>query len=902
MKNIHSIIRLILAVGVGLSSTHGSAKATELSTPTNPILAVGTAAYSNFNNLVADENQALLLTPNNQQVISDWVPLRWMLSTPKANVKYYLFVKDLTGNTILVDYLEIPSLKNSYGLGNLQAGHQYEWGIKSVNLFDPTLFTITTAPFTRVNPSGQQIGLGSPSNMMLCAGEVVSVPYSLSGFNSSTLQSYLTSGEAGFLSNGDFTQTPQAISLIVMETGENLRIRACGVQEGLIGCSSASQAFAVGRVDSVSVINAAGSTISMACTGTSVKLSARLLGNAKGQPLSYYWLKNGCERIAGANDSTLTIQEEGRYQAVVTTGSGCASLSPAHSVKYSTAVKPTLETNQLDGSRCSWEGAFVKTNIVGAGNTYTWRRNGAQLAAPSQPILSIAEPGTYEVTVAGPGCSATSAPIEIKAGPGIALTIRTNDPSICGNQPQDAYLFTEIDQNDRQGLQYQWLKNGVPVAGANTDFIYTRTPGSYTLKVLVGSCAMVSNAVGVGFGSPVKPIILNGSTPIATMVRGCIEETLLLKTDVPPGTLVFWKKGETLDNTSALFRTITESGTYRAVVFSSNEPGACYTESDPVDIVLGSTADVLLEGDNLLCGWNNTVLRYAGNTGSRDFQWYKDGTPMAGNTYPTFLINDPGTYALQVRTQYPSGCMGMSSPITVSSSSSNFPRTITVAGGSERCAGLGVPLSFSPGLAGIIQWKKNGESIAGANTAYYHAFSSGTYTVEVKMNACYFVSSPIPVQIKDPVTAQLSGSTTIPYPNAPTPLRVQLSGESPYSLAFTDGTVVDNIQTNSYERVVTPGATTTYQLASVSNACGTGRQSGVAVVSVVDGDIYSVQSGSWQDPSTWSCSCVPSVENNVEIRPGHSVTIGNVEAHARNIKLVGGQLAYTEAGTLKLGH
>jgi hypothetical protein len=898
MKSTYFLVRLLLAILVGHSFSQASTR--ELNPAfLSPIIPV--ASFTG-NSLPVDENQVLLLTPNNHSVVSDWVPLRWILSSPKANEKYYLFVRDLTTNTFLVDHLEIPGLKTSYGLGDLQAGHQYQWGIKAVNMFDTTLFTTTTAPFTRVNPDGQQISLGSLSNVRLCAGEVVSIPYSLSGYTTSTLQSYLTASEASFLSDGNFIQIPQSIHLITGETGENLRIRACLVQDNLIGCSSPSQIFAVGRVDSLSVVNAAGSTSSLACAGTSVRLSARLSGNANGQPLSYYWLKNGCERIAGANDSTLTVQEEGRYQAVITTGNGCTNLSPEHSVTYSASVTPTLETNQLNGFRCDWADAYVKTNLIGAENTYTWQRNGTPLAAPSQPRISITEPGTYQVTVLGPGCSASSAPIEVKASPGMALTIRTADPSVCANQPRNTYLVADIDAIDKKDLHYQWLKNGVPVAGAVTDFIYTRTPGTYTLKVGAGSCAMVSNALGVGFGSPMKPMIIQGATPVSALVRGCAEETILLKTDLPPGTLVRWKQGENLDNTFATSRTITTSGTYRAVVFSSREPGACYTESDPVEVVLGNTTDVLLEGDNLLCGWNNTVLRYAGNTGSRDFQWYKDGAPMAGNTYPTFLINDPGTYMLQVRTQYPSGCLGMSSPITVSSSSSTFPRAITVAGGSERCAGLGVPLSFSPGLAGTIQWKKNGESIAGANTAYFHAFSSGIYTVEVTMNACYFVSAPIPVQIKESVTAQLSGSTTTPYPDAPTTLQVQLTGEGPFSLAFTDGTVVDNIQANSYERVVTPSATTTYQLASVSNACGTGQVNGKAVIQVANSVIYSVRSGSWQDPSTWSCQCAPWVNDDVEIRQGHTVTVGGITAHARNIKLAGGQIAYTEAGTLKLGN
>ena len=869
----------------------------------NPIRAEELKSHTLPHPLRIEENQVILLTPSGHQVTSDWVPLRWILSSPKSNEKYYLFVKDLSSNTLLIDYLEIPATKTSFGLDSLFPGHLYEWGIKAVNIFDTSISAITSTSFSRSTPSGQSIELGTLSSTYLCPGETLSLPYSISGFANTTLTTYIVANEPGFLADVATIQNPQSLGVEPTQAGQNLHIRSCVVEDNMLGCSDASQPFTVGAAGAVSVLNPAGELRSLACTGTTVQLAAQQEGVLSGQSRSYYWLKDGCERIAGATDSTLTVLEEGRYQVVITSADGCTSISSEHVVTYRDALTPTLETNQLNEFRCDWSDAYVTTNVVGTENTYTWRRNGVTIPAPSQPRLSINEPGTYEVTVSGPTCWATSAPLEVKASTGIALTIHTTESSICVNQPQDTYLYVEIaGETDQDELSYQWLRNGVPVAGATTRFIYTRAPGSYALKVLTGSCAMVSNTVVIDFGSPARPIILNGATPVSATVYGCTEESLLLKADLPTGTLVRWKQDETLDNTFALSRTITASGTYRAVVFTSDAPGACYTESDPVEVVLGSTTDVLLEGDSLLCGWNNTMLRYAGSTDSREFQWYKDGNKMEGNTYPTFLINDPGTYSLQVKTHYPSGCTGMSRPVTVSSFSENFPRSITVAGGPERCAGLGVPLSFSPGLTGVIQWKRNGESITGANSAYYHAFSSGTYTVEVTMNACHFVSPPIPIQIKELATAQLSGSTTTPAPNAPTPLQVQLTGEGPYSLTFTDGTVVDNIQTSYYERVVTPSMTTTYQLASVSNGCGTGLRSGVALISVDNEDIYTVQSGSWQDTSTWSCHCIPKAGNNVEIRQGHTVTINEVEAHARNITLSGGQLTYTEAGAIKLGN
>jgi len=67
-------------------------------------------------------------------------------------------------------------------------------------------------------------------------------------------------------------------------------------------------------------------------------------------------------------------------------------------------------------------------------------------------------------------------------------------------------------------------------------------------------------------------------------------------------------------------------------------------------------------------------------------------------------------------------------------------------------------------------------------------------------------------------------------------------------------------------------------------------------------EILSVRDGSWNDPQTWSCTCVPAVCNTVRI--GHRVSIGaNYTARSRGITYTaGGKLTIAATGKLRFGN
>ena len=58
---------------------------------------------------------------------------------------------------------------------------------------------------------------------------------------------------------------------------------------------------------------------------------------------------------------------------------------------------------------------------------------------------------------------------------------------------------------------------------------------------------------------------------------------------------------------------------------------------------------------------------------------------------------------------------------------------------------------------------------------------------------------------------------------------------------------------------------------------------------LVTGDIYSVRSGNWNDPSVWSCNCIPAANNNVAIKETHKVVLDASMAGAlcQNLEILG---------------
>ncbi|AWW00534.1 M43 family zinc metalloprotease [Arcticibacterium luteifluviistationis] len=105
------------------------------------------------------------------------------------------------------------------------------------------------------------------------------------------------------------------------------------------------------------------------------------------------------------------------------------------------------------------------------------------------------------------------------------------------------------------------------------------------------------------------------------------------------------------------------------------------------------------------------------------------------------------------------------------------------------------------------------------------------YVSQVSANGCGSERSKIEVQIKPPVTANLSGAAVIVTGDS-TKLRFDLTGEAPWNLEMADGTVL-TAKSETFEYYVKPYNSTEYILKKVNNPCGNGFVSGSAEIQVI---------------------------------------------------------------------
>ena len=149
-------------------------------------------------------------------------------------------------------------------------------------------------------------------------------------------------------------------------------------------------------------------------------------------------------------------------------------------------------------------------------------------------------------------------------------------------------------------------------------------------------------------------------------------------------------------------------------------------------------------------------------------------------------------------------------------------------------------------------------------------------------------------------TATLSGTQTITAGQSAT-LSVALTGASPWSVVVNG--VTYTATASPYTFSVSPSATTTYTISSVSNSCGAGTVSGSAVVTVnACTQMYTLKTGNWNDITVWSCGRVPTSTDIITVKTNHFITIpASYIANAKNVifEAVGGKFIYA-ANTSKL--
>ncbi len=293
--------------------------------------------------------------------------------------------------------------------------------------------------------------------------------------------------------------------------------------------------------------------------GQRLNLFTSLSGSS---PLTYQWRKDGAP-IAGATLSGYSIpatalSDSGAYSVVVTNPAGSLNSAVAN-ITVNPAVAPTITTPPRAQTVPFYE--TIDLRVVAGGSppfTYLWKRNGVvvpdtldyegRVVPPSENYFyanaTAAQSGSYTVTITNAAGSITSSPIDVTVTPIVAPTITRQPADQAVNVGTIQVTLSVGHSSVGAGpLFFQWFKNGVPLADANTSsYIVNYNAGSsgpftandvgtYTVVISGGGGTVTSAPAKLYIAPPLLPRVSNWNSVVRGPETSGSTTTLSVSTD-----------------------------------------------------------------------------------------------------------------------------------------------------------------------------------------------------------------------------------------------------------------------------------------------------------------------------------------------------------------------------------
>lgn len=313
-------------------------------------------------------------------------------------------------------------------------------------------------------------------------------------------------------------------------------------------------------------------------------------------PLTYQWLRNGTP-IAGATLGSYSIAavstaDAGAYTVTVSNVLGSVT-APSATLTVTPALAPTITTQPL-AQNVAFSGTILLSVAVSGtpAFTYQWRRDGVAIDGATSGSYTVinatpAHNGVYTVVVGNRAGTVTSN--------GATVTVVAAAPPAISRPPAAAEVALGLVATFSAGVStsgtglvsYQWLKDGVPVAGANSielriNSVREVDAGDYTIVVTGAGGSVTSTPARLTVLPPAPPRVTGRAGGWSYIELGgragfSIDSTALSGT--PPFTYEWSKDGAVIPGatTNAIsFPAVAPSdyGTYTVTI--ANE-GGVYT-------------------------------------------------------------------------------------------------------------------------------------------------------------------------------------------------------------------------------------------------------------------------------------------------------------------------------------
>ncbi|ADB40167.1 DUF11 domain-containing protein [Spirosoma linguale] len=686
------------------------------------------------------------------------------------------------------------------------------------------------------------IAITSISNSTLCAGNTFSVAFSTAGpaFNSgNTFEVWLSDAMGNFTNAqkiGSGTSSPITATLPsgynAVPYGTSYQVKIMSTNPDIE--SSPSGILAIGNLRSAETLDRlAGlstyfSSYGIICPGSraTLKTYAYSTNYSRIEPTSYQWLV-GSSPISGATSATISVQQAGTYSAVVKQA-GCTVTSYSYILAVSTNPYNDLLSDSYWEPQCDDHPLKLTSIYPGETAQFQWSRDGVDIAGATSYTYNASQTGSYSYRFTDGSCAVTSSKEYVQFGRALSAPIYlswNSDSLLCSSATNyNAAIYTNIPPaND---YTVQWYRDGTIISGATSRSYYPYQPGVYSMLLKQGSCQTRSNAIVISQSDQIKASIIY-SYPSKAACPG--ETRYLYAFPSNDGSFQWQKDGVDIAGATSSSYPASVSGKYTVRITK----GSCSATSDPVSLTFSTTIQpvITIAESNMgeSCTGANPYVSDSYNQSGYQYQWYRNGTLLNGTTNSGFYTTQSGVYSVRVTN---GSCTGLSKDVYLSIGNGSVAKPkITITPMTRQLCLNNSLFLFVRAYSGNLQWKRNGVNIPQATSYGYDATQSGIYSVVLQDGSCSAESDPVEVKIGEVTTATLSGNALITSGQS-AKLPVSFSGPAPWSVTLTNGQSVTATYQNPTLISVSPTSNTTYQLASVINACGTGTTSGQASVSV----------------------------------------------------------------------
>jgi gliding motility-associated-like protein len=479
----------------------------------------------------------------------------------------------------------------------------------------------------------------------------------------------------------------------------------------------------------------------LSCTMTSLSLDGA--GSSTGNNISYLWVSENGFLVNGQNSLTPQVNAPGLYEIIVTNLNNGCTASDLVTVTQDAGL-PTVDAGTSQPITCLVSAVTLdgSGSSNGAGFSYQWSTSNGNIVSGANtlnPVVNAA--GIYVLTVVNTATSCTSlgsvtvqsltAPPAAEAGISQTLTCTTTSLALQGNGSATGSDIT-----------YLWsTANGNIASGSNTLNPTIDQPGNYTLLVTntATGCSNTDQVlVTEDLTAPQAAIATPGTltcTTISLALNGSGSSNgnnFSYQWSTPNGNIVSGAGTST--------PTINQPGIYTLTI--TNLINGC-SSSAQTAVAQNNQAPVAEAGiaDQLNCTLQSLSLNGAGSDVGTNFTYLwntANGNILTGVTTLTPVINQPGTYTLQV-TNLSNGCtatdqVGVTQDV-------NLPQIVINSPGVLTCLvkELNLSASVSQGQAFSYGWTtQNGNIVSGGSALSPLINAPGVYllTVTNSANGC----------------------------------------------------------------------------------------------------------------------------------------------------------------------